>query len=185
MKLAVFFPGIGYHCDKPLLYYAKKLAVEKGYDEIIALDYTMENKQNIRGNREKMTEAFETLYEQAQRKLEGIDFDAYDEVLFVGKSVGTVIASALAEKYKIRCRKILYTPVEATFEFGQEDAVAFIGSKDPWSDVDEVVREAGLKKVPMEVYEGVNHSLEGADTLRNLEILVDVMEKTGEFMDIR
>ncbi len=25
MKLAVFFPGIGYHCDKPLLYYAKKL----------------------------------------------------------------------------------------------------------------------------------------------------------------
>ena len=25
MKIAVFFPGIGYHCDKPLLYYARKL----------------------------------------------------------------------------------------------------------------------------------------------------------------
>lgn len=24
MKLAVFFPGIGYHCDKPLLYYSRK-----------------------------------------------------------------------------------------------------------------------------------------------------------------
>lgn len=23
MKLAVFFPGIGYHCDKPLLYYSE------------------------------------------------------------------------------------------------------------------------------------------------------------------
>lgn len=23
-KLAVLFPGIGYHCDKPLLYYSKK-----------------------------------------------------------------------------------------------------------------------------------------------------------------
>ena len=25
-KLAVIFPGIGYHTDKPLLYYGKKLA---------------------------------------------------------------------------------------------------------------------------------------------------------------
>lgn len=31
-KMAVFFPGIGYHCDKPLLYYAQKLAAEKGYE---------------------------------------------------------------------------------------------------------------------------------------------------------
>ncbi len=25
-RLAVLFPGIGYHCDKPLLYYSAKLA---------------------------------------------------------------------------------------------------------------------------------------------------------------
>lgn len=25
-KIAVLFPGIGYHTDKPLLYYSKKLA---------------------------------------------------------------------------------------------------------------------------------------------------------------
>lgn len=25
MKLAIFFPGIGYHTDKPLLYYSRKL----------------------------------------------------------------------------------------------------------------------------------------------------------------
>ena len=31
MKLAILFPGIGYHCDKPLLYYAKKLARRYGY----------------------------------------------------------------------------------------------------------------------------------------------------------
>ena len=28
MKLAVVFPGIGYHADKPLLYYSKKLAAQ-------------------------------------------------------------------------------------------------------------------------------------------------------------
>ena len=26
-KLVIIFPGIGYHCDKPLLYYAKKLEI--------------------------------------------------------------------------------------------------------------------------------------------------------------
>ena len=29
-KIAVFFPGIGYTCDKPLLYYSAKLAAAKG-----------------------------------------------------------------------------------------------------------------------------------------------------------
>lgn len=31
-KIAVLFPGIGYTCDKPLLYYSAKLAAEKGYE---------------------------------------------------------------------------------------------------------------------------------------------------------
>ena len=39
-KLVIIFPGIGYHCDKPLLYYAKKLAKEHGYEEIVSLKYS-------------------------------------------------------------------------------------------------------------------------------------------------
>ena len=34
MKLAVLFPGIGYHGDKPLLYYSRKAAGENGYQTI-------------------------------------------------------------------------------------------------------------------------------------------------------
>ena len=55
MKLAVFFPGIGYHCDKPLLYYSRKMASELGY-ETLALSYSYDG-GNIRGNKEKMREA--------------------------------------------------------------------------------------------------------------------------------
>ena len=53
MKAAVFFPGIGYHCDKPLLYYSRKLAQECGYEETIALSYTYDG-GNIRGNEENI-----------------------------------------------------------------------------------------------------------------------------------
>ena len=56
MKAAVFFPGIGYYCDKPLLYYSRKLAQECGYEETIALSYNYDG-GNIRGNEEKMQQA--------------------------------------------------------------------------------------------------------------------------------
>ena len=116
MKAAVFFPGIGYHCDKPLLYYSRKLAQECGYEETIALSYTYDG-GNIRGNEEKMQQAFEALYAQAEEKLADVDFGKYSEILFISKSVGTIIASAYAQKYKISCRQVLYTPLERTMHF--------------------------------------------------------------------
>ena len=86
MKIAVFFPGIGYHCDKPLLYYARKLVQEYGYEKIVMQEYSY-NGKNIRGDKKKMQEAFESLYAQAEKKLEEIAFDEYSEVLFISKSV--------------------------------------------------------------------------------------------------
>ena len=39
MKLCVLFPGMGYHADKPLLYYSAKLALSRG-DDVIPLKAT-------------------------------------------------------------------------------------------------------------------------------------------------
>ena len=153
MKLAVFFPGIGYHCDKPLLYYSQKLAQECGYEETIALSYTYDG-GNIRGNEEKMQQAFESLYEQAY-----------------------------AEKHSIRCRQILYTPLKYTYNFAHREAIAFIGTSDPWSIVSEVQAFSQKQQVPMYTYENANHSLETTDTLENLKILQDVMGKTKGFLE--
>ena len=59
-RLAVIFPGIGYHCDKPILYYSRKLAKEQEYKEIISLEYSYTEK-NIRGNEKRMKEVFQTV----------------------------------------------------------------------------------------------------------------------------
>ena len=56
--------------------------------------------------------------------------------------------------------------------------MAFIGTADPWSDVSDVKRLSEGQRVPIHVYEDANHSLETTDTLKNLEILKGVMEKT-------
>ena len=67
-RLAVIFQGIGYHCDKPILYYSRKLAKEQEYKEIISLEYSYTEK-NIRGNEKRMKEVFDVLYQQAEKQL--------------------------------------------------------------------------------------------------------------------
>lgn len=94
--------------------------------------------------------------------------------------MGTIIASNYAWEHKIPCRQVMYTPLEQTYEFPHENAIAFIGTKDPWSNTEELVRISNQQKIPIHVYEGANHSIETADTMKNLEILADVEKNTEE-----
>ena len=40
------------------------------------------------------------------------------------------------------------------------------------------------QKVPIYVYEEANHSIETPDTMKNLELLTDVMEKTKRYIHL-
>lgn len=180
-KLAVVFPGIGYHCDKPLLYYGRKVLAEEGFAECILLHYTFDG-GNIRGNAEKMQEAFFSLHKQAKEQLTQVQWDSYEEIVFLSKSIGTAIGAAIARELQLpQIKQILYTPLEQTYQFDPQNAIAFIGTKDPWSEVEQVIALSKAADVPIHVYEGCNHSLECEDVLRNLDILKDVMEKTTIF----
>ena len=184
-KLAIFFPGIGYHCDKPLLYYSRKLADEAGYKSILTLEYSLAGSNitgNIRGDKEKMQQAFSYLYEHAAKQLSSVIWSDYNEILFVSKSIGTVIASAFAQHEKISCRQILYTPLCETYDFHPQNAIAFLGTSDPWSDIEKVTDISGEQKIPLFLYPDANHSLETKDTLRNIKTLQDVMEETKRFL---
>ena len=180
-KLVVIFPGIGYHCDKPLLYYGKDIANECGYTECIKVSYTYE-KTGLRGNKDKMKEAFLALYAQAKDELEGVSWGDYDEILFISKSIGTIIATALSDELDIKVKHVLYTPLEETFGVDIEDAIAFIGTGDPWSDVNAVVEKAHDQDIYINIYGGCNHSLECEDTRKNLDILTTVMSKTYDYL---
>ena len=127
-KLAVIFPGVGYHTDKPLLYYSKKLASRNGY-EIVEVPYGKFPK-GVKSSREKMEKAFFSAVEQAEEILKAVDFSGYDDILFISKSVGTAVSSAYAGKYHLKTRNIYYTPVEASFQFMTQPGIAFTGTKD-------------------------------------------------------
>ncbi len=188
-KIVIFFPGIGYTCDKPLLYYSRKLSIAAGYDKYINLGYSYKPGK-IRGNITKMKETYEIIYAQTEKFLESINFNDYDDVLFVSKSIGTVVAVAYSAKHHIEnIRHVLYTPLIYTFEviskndnFDSKRAISFIGLKDPWSNVHEVIDAAQELNIPIYTYEEADHSLEEADTLKNISIMKDVMDKTKAFI---
>ena len=180
-KIAVYFPGVGYHCDKPLLYYSRNIACELGYKNYRNVSYTY-NAGNIRGNEKKMKDAYEALFSQAEAELRDIIWSEYDDILFISKSIGTIIATSYAEKYSLKStRHILYTPLSQTYLFAPDHAIGFIGTADPWSDTDEIIRLSNANHIPIVVYEGCNHSLECTNTLKNIETLKDIMQRTMNF----
>lgn len=180
MKLAVIFPGIGYHTDKPLLYYGKKLAEKNGYD-IKEVSYS-NFPENIKGSEEKMKKALLTAAQQAEEMLRETDFSKYDTLLFISKSIGTAAASIYAKNHLLDTNNIFYTPVEGSFDFMEQKGIVFHGTKDPWVETSIVKNACRDKQLPLYITENANHSLETGDVLTDLRNLENIMKQVNEYM---
>lgn len=175
-KIAVVFPGVGYHTDKPLLYYSKKLAQAKGY-EIIEIKYDLpEAGVVIKADEEKRMQAFDTAFEQVTKQLEDIDFTNYEKVVFIGKSIGTALAARYNMSYELDADLIIFTPIETTFAFVSPcEGFVFHGDADPLCDTDMCINLCDELSLTYVVIPGANHSLETENVLTNIEILGKVM----------
>ena len=179
-KVAVFFPGIGYHCDKPLLYYAKQLARQKGY-EILEVPYG-NFQSGVRGNAQKMMQAFFSALEQTEEILKNVCWENYREILFVSKSIGTAVAGAYAKQHELKTRNIFLTPVEQTFQCISQEGIVFHGTADPWAETRLVEKECDAMELPLYRVIGANHSLESEDAIENIRNLSRVMEIIERYM---
>lgn len=172
-KIAVLFPGIGYTCDKPLLYYAGKIAVSKGY-ELVKVEYS-NFPSGIKGNKEKMERAFQWGLEQTEDILKDICWEEYEDILFVSKSIGTVISSAFARQHQLHVKNILFTPLQQTFLFADENGIVFHGTADPWADTKDITEGCKKLNLPLILTDQGNHSLETGDVLKDLKNLEQTM----------
>jgi len=181
MKLAALFPGIGYTCQTPLMYYAGKLAAARGY-EVIPVQYG-HFPEKVKGDADKMRASFDTACRQAEDILKHVDWDGCEDVVFIGKSIGTAVACHYARARHIPARQVLLTPIKETFMFSGPDAVAFHGTADPWTETADIREACGRLGIPLYLTEGANHSLETGDVGTDLEALATVMGAVGRFMD--
>lgn len=190
-KIAVLVPGIGYTCDRPLLYFAGKLAQNSGY-QIIRLGFRhLGGKKNLIGNEKKMKKVFEHALEQTDEQLDIDELTKAEEVFFISKSVGTVVAAAYEAGHRKKfaaagtdVRHIYFTPVAGTFAFMRpESGIAFHGTSDPWVEHALVVNACREKNVPLYITDNANHSLETGDVMEDLETLRKTMQIVAAFIN--
>ena len=186
-KLALILPGVGYNSNRPLLYFAKKIAAAFDYEslEVSYKDIPF----GLRDCPERLLAAEEEVCRQSYDFLSSCDLSSFNKILFISKSIGTCAAASLSERLSEEGKisdfaHILYTPLEKTFDFGSLlRACAFGGSADPWIDIKVLEKLCKKTSVPLEVYDKANHSLETGDVLRDLTYLKDVMEKSRNFIE--
>ncbi len=179
-KLCVLFPGIGYHCDKPLLYYCARLARSRGY-EVRPLGFDG-FPTGAKGNDEKMRQAALHALRQSEEQLSAVSFPEYGRVVFIGKSIGTYAALAVNSRLGANACGVLLTPLALTFEQSASGFIALHGTADPWAATGEIKRLCSERGVPLYTYENADHSLETGDTFSDIKNLSDIMEKCGKII---
>ena len=168
--LAVIFPGIGYSCDRSLLYYTAVMMREYGY-KVVPVPYTG-FPRNVKGDAQKMRECYVIAQEQAAEILRDISFDDYDDIVFIGKSIGTVVALAIARQFDLTVRYVLYTPLVETFDLMPLQTPEIIDACLP-------------RGIPLHLVENANHSLETGNLDTDLRTLEETMQKVRSFLQMR
>ena len=183
-KIAVIFPGVGYKFDRPLLYYAGKAAQEEGY-EVIRVDFVNIDKECLR-KAETMKEGFDEAVRQAELQLKDLDPASCHDIVFISKSIGTVVASCYAHMHHIPAGQIYLTPLEPTFRFVSEgNGIVFFGDDDPWIDTDTIRELCEAKGLRYSVIEGANHSLETGHVRRDMENMTRVIHECEDYLKDR
>ena len=180
-KIAVIFPGMGYTKDRPLLYFAGKIAKSCGY-ELIFVEYkdVSWNKELLKDH-SKMTEIFKKCIESSEEILADVDLGSLEDTVFISKSIGTVIAAAVAKRHSASVRQICFTPIEQFSDFIEDgNALVFYGGSDPFADPEAIARICHEKSLEAYRVEGANHSLEVTDVKKDSENLAFVMDKVTD-----
>lgn len=180
--LTILFPGLGYTCDKPLLYYSAKLAERHGFS-VRRLNYT-DLPANAKKDPEALALAVSKATSQSFAALDQIDWFSYEHVLLISKSIGTQIACAYLDARHLSASSILLTPLEETFRYQSGADLAFHGTRDPWAPDSDAIRKAcQLKGIRLLEYEGANHSLETGNMDLDLQHLREIMQEVNTLMD--
>ena len=183
MKTAVVFPGVGYTKDRPLLYYAGKLAAKYGYElkavDFAGLDWSKDKLKDSDFLRETMEKCM-LITENALSQIGDLS-DA--QTVFISKSIGTVVATAYAKRKGISPVQICFSPLEMIGAYVPEGgAVLFCGDADPYAQFGALEKIANDKKLEMHRIAGGNHSLETGDVATDIDNMKTMMQRVSELL---
>lgn len=149
--------------------------------ECIKVDYNG-FESGIKGDNVKMKAAFENAYSQTEQELSDIEWNLYEDIIFISKSIGTAVAARYARDHRIICRNVYLTPLVETFLFAPGTGIAFNGTSDTWADAKIIKEKCSEYNIKLYTISDADHSLERLGTVENIKIIQDTIEKIKEYI---
>lgn len=176
-KLVVLFPGKNYPCDKPSLHYAGASALQSGFD-LLVLEYGYQAARTDLDVNE-LQRVIEESHESVQRII-----SKYNQVVFISKSIGTIVAGEVHGKLEIPIQHLFLTPIKDTIYYiNKFNGLVVYGTKD------EVFSKEHANQINIdnvrEVIEipNANHALETHNVEESIEILSKLVRIYMEFLN--
>lgn len=188
--LGIVFSGFGYTYRNPILYYSKRVIIEKGID-YVGVDYKYyEDKEFMEMTEAEQDQQFQDDNEIVMSGIEDL-ISSYDKVFLIGKSMGTTVAQKCLESEKIRKKAaIVYiTPGKEWSRFipdlvQLENPMLLIGSlEDQYYTVDNLSDIYKKKDLSLCEFKTGNHLLESEDIENDLETLKCILKESETFID--
>ncbi|OAB45599.1 alpha/beta hydrolase [Paenibacillus antarcticus] len=168
-SLVVIFPGKNYSCELPLLYYASQSAIEHNHD-ILLLEYGYQSARV-----ELEFEALSVLVDECTQAIIQI-MASYDNLIFVSKSLGTIVAGQVAEAIDNKgIRHVYLTPLDETVPYIQHArGIVVYGTQDRLFSKQSIQAIEGLNNIEVHAIEEGTHALE-VGTVRGSLIIMNAI----------
>ncbi len=165
--LVILLPGIGYTIFGPLIYYSYSLAVELGYD-VLTIEYGFQ-----KTNQSFEQEHYSNIIDESKTAIDKALFSGnYNDIVFIGKSLGTGIMSNLLSYYQsiLRITPIFIAPIKSAVDsIGLFKSLVIIGTND--SHFDDIKNINGLDNVHMYIIHGADHDLEVDNFIESIDYM--------------
>ena len=176
--IAICFPGTGFTCKEALF---ERLGAEyaaRGYD-VIKLDFSHIPFKEI----ETLEEAIAVAQRAAKRQLAHVSFADYEDVVFLSKSLGTVLAAEHDKAQTIGARHLFLTPLNKTLSLIQPSTrviAMVLGTQDRFLTGRALANFCDSLAIRYCLIDGVNHSLkDDADAERTARIIDQIAGLCG------
>ena len=169
--LVVFFPGQNYSCELPVLYYAVQSATSQGMDALI-LEYGFQSAR-VALEREQRS-----ILEDEVLQMIGRWSEEYERLIFVSKSLGTLLAGYTARHLTSHHIRHLYlTPLDSTLTYMQHSSgMVIYGAKDSLFSEESRAKLASFPELKVHKVLDAGHGLETSDPRKSAELMSALIE---------
>ena len=169
--IAICFPGTGFTCKEALF---ERLASDfsaRGYD-IVRLDFSHIPFREI----ESLEEAVALAQRAVKRQLSHIVYSEYDDVVFISKSLGTILAAQYERDIDLLPRHLFLTPLNKTLMLMQPETrviAMVLGTQDRFLTARALSSFCESRGVTCSIIEGVNHSLKDEQNAERTQQIIE------------